>query len=137
MTIKSTITEDKQAKNLYKAVAQLKTASEVEKFMRDLCSRTEIETMAERWNIVQYLKDGIAYRTIAEKTGASTATITRVAQWLHHGMGGYELMLNRSTRGSLTRATDIIATHLKSHKAIDKAKKEHRRQEKTLKKALE
>ncbi len=114
--------ESKRIKDLYKAVAQLKTASEVQKFMRDLCSRGEIETMAERWEIVRFLQEEIPYRAIAKKTGASTATITRVAQWLHHGMGGYELMLNRSTRGGLSKATGIIASHLNAQKAIEKAK---------------
>lgn len=137
--------DGKTIKDLYKAIAQLKTASEVQKFMRDLCSRGELETMAERWSIVGFLQKGIPYRAISEKTGASTATITRVAQWLHHGMGGYELMLNRSTRGGLSKATGIIASHLNAQKAIETARSEshkpltskaseHRRQTKKTKK---
>lgn len=118
--------DSKQVKSLFKAISQLKTTSEVKKFMRDLCSRTELETMAERWDIVSYVKKGVPYRTISEKTGASTATITRVAQWLHHGMGGYELMLNRSTHKGLSKATNIIAAHLEAQKAIDTARRESR-----------
>ncbi len=127
MTTDNKSLETEQVKDLYKAIAQLNTATEVQKFMRDLCSRAELETMAERWDIVRYVQEGIPYRKIAEQTGASTATITRVAQWLHHGMGGYELMLNRSSRGGLSKATDIIATHLKAQKAIDTAKKTSQR----------
>jgi len=41
------------------------------------------------------VKNNIPYREISDKTGSSTATVTRVAHWLHHGMGGYDLVLDR------------------------------------------
>lgn len=51
--------------------------------------------MSERWQVAKQVNNGVPYRKIAAKTGSSTATITRVAQWLHHGEGGYRLMLHR------------------------------------------
>ncbi|MCL4167299.1 UNVERIFIED_CONTAM: hypothetical protein GTU68_002114 [Idotea baltica] len=51
--------------------------------------------MAERWEIAQLVDKGVSYREIAKQTGASTATITRVAQWLNHGMGGYRELLKQ------------------------------------------
>jgi TrpR-related protein YerC/YecD len=51
--------------------------------------------MAERFLVAKMVKKNISYRTISEKTGSSTATVTRVAHWLNHGMGGYGLVLDR------------------------------------------
>ena len=82
-------------KGLFKAIAALETETEVKNFIRDLCTLAELQDMAERWQVARQLKLGIPYRTIAKNTGSSTATITRVAHWLHHGMGGYKLMLDR------------------------------------------
>lgn len=85
----------KGMKSLFEAIAALKNAAEVKKFFRDVCTLAELKDMAERWQVVQEVQKGTPYRQIAEKTGSSTATITRVAHWLHHGMGGYKLMLKR------------------------------------------
>lgn len=95
---KSRSTQDWQgpdAKALFKAFLKLKTPAEVAKFMRDLGTLSEIGAMAERWQVVQRLNKGMPYRKIAKETGASTATVTRVAHWLHHGEGGYRLVLKR------------------------------------------
>ena len=80
---------------LYKAVLELKTVDECKKFFRDLCTVSEISAMTERLQIMKMVNEGVSYRAIAEKTGSSTATITRVAHWLHHGKGGYKLVLER------------------------------------------
>lgn len=80
---------------LYAGVLQLKTVKECRAFFRDLCTLGELQDMAERFAVVQMVDRGIPYREIAEKTGVSTATITRVAQWLNHGEGGYRLILDR------------------------------------------
>ena len=63
--------------------------------MRDLCTLSELQSMSERFQVVQQIDKGLSYRKINKKTGVSTATITRVAHWLHHGMGGYQMMLKR------------------------------------------
>jgi TrpR-related protein YerC/YecD len=56
--------------------------------------------MSSRWMVVRLLVDGIPYREINERTGVSTATITRINQWLQHGTGGYRSMLERLGLGS-------------------------------------
>ncbi|MDA2921835.1 YerC/YecD family TrpR-related protein [Patescibacteria group bacterium AH-259-L07] len=85
----------KQANELFEAILSLKSAKECKAFLRDLCTLSEIEAMIERFQIAKMVKNNIPYREISEKTGSSTTTVTRVAHWLHHGMGGYELVLDR------------------------------------------
>ena len=65
---------------------------------RDLCTRRELEEMSQRWAVVRLLDEGLTYREIADRTGVSTATITRINQWLRHGTGGYRLALDRMRR---------------------------------------
>jgi TrpR-related protein YerC/YecD len=52
--------------------------------------------MAHRWEVAQLLERGLPYLEIAERTGASTTTVTRVAHWLRHGEGGYRSALDRA-----------------------------------------
>ncbi len=85
----------KSYQQLFEAMLTLKSVPELKKFFRDLCTRTELAALAERWQVVQLLQSGISYREISKQTGASTATVTRVAQWLNHGEGGYQLVLRR------------------------------------------
>jgi len=85
----------KQATELLEAILSLKSAKECKAFLRDLCTLSEIEAMIERFQVVKMVKRNIPYREISKKTGSSTATVTRVAHWLHHGMGGYNLVLDR------------------------------------------
>lgn len=92
-------------KELCVALAGLRSPAIAIKFLRDLCTLAEMKEMAIRWQIVCYLQDGFSYLEIAKKTGASTATITRVAQWLHRGTGGYKLMIERLGIKHRPRAT--------------------------------
>jgi len=89
---------NKSVKDLFKVILKLKTVKECEDFFRDLCTLSELKAMSERWAVVQKIQQNIPYRQISEETGASTATITRIAHWLHHGMGGYRRMLERLGR---------------------------------------
>lgn len=82
-------------KELYQAITAIKDEGECKKFLRDLCTISELQAMSERWQVAKKVNKGTSYRDIAEQTGSSTATITRVAHWLHHGTGGYRLMLHR------------------------------------------
>lgn len=82
-------------KELFKVIASLKTADECKNFLRDLCTFPELKAMSERWQVAKQVDQNVPYRTVAKKTGSSTATITRVAHWLHHGMGGYRLAIKR------------------------------------------
>lgn len=80
---------------LYDAVLSLKTREEVANFMRDLCTLSEIDALAERYAVARLLAKDMSYRDVADKTGASTTTVTRVAHWLNHGQGGYRTVIER------------------------------------------
>jgi TrpR-related protein YerC/YecD len=56
--------------------------------------------MAQRWAVARLLDAGMHYAEISRTTGASTATITRIASWLNHGEGGYRAMLDKLDRAS-------------------------------------
>ena len=92
-----------EIEDLSETVAGLRSVDEAERFLRDLCSIGELEAMAHRWQVARLLDQGLPYATVAERTGASTTTVTRVAQWLHRGEGGYRLALDRARRRSRTR----------------------------------
>ena len=80
---------------LFEAILRLETVEEAERFFRDLCTLNELRDMAQRWAVVRLLEQGLHYAEISRTTGASTATITRIASWLHHGEGGYKEALDR------------------------------------------
>jgi TrpR-related protein YerC/YecD len=80
---------------LFEAILRLDDIGETEAFFRDLCTLTELRDMAQRWAVVQMLDSGLHYADISRRTGASTATITRIASWLNHGEGGYRAMLDK------------------------------------------
>ena len=77
------------------AILRLETPAEAEHFLRDLCTLGELRDLAQRWAVVRMLDGGLHYAEISKRTGASTATITRIASWLRHGEGGYQAMLTR------------------------------------------
>ncbi len=81
--------------DLLAAIAALPDREAAGAFLRDLCTLGELHDMAQRWQVVQLLDRGWHYAEIARETGASTATITRIAQWLNHGTGGYRAALVR------------------------------------------
>ncbi len=81
---------------LLDALLLLRTREEAAAFLRDLCTLGEIHDLAQRWAVVRLLAGGRHYGDISRITGASTATITRIAAWLHHGAGGYLLLLERA-----------------------------------------
>lgn len=76
-------------RNLCVALAALKAPEEVRAFLRDLCTPTEIQAMADRWAVVDPLKRSLPYREIHRLTGVSLTTIGRVARFLTGGHGGY------------------------------------------------
>jgi len=83
--------------NLLDAFLQLKTTEEVEKFLKDLCTPKEIESLKERWKVCQYLENTeLSYREIHQKIGASVTTIGRVARFLKdEPYKGYKIVLER------------------------------------------
>jgi len=89
-----------ELEELFAAIASLRTPEEAERFLRDLCTRSELDAMAHRWQVAQLLAEGLPYLEVARRAHASTTTVTRVAQWLHRGEGGYALALRRRRRRS-------------------------------------
>jgi TrpR-related protein YerC/YecD len=81
--------------HLFAAIAALKTAEECKAFLRDLCTPAELQAMADRWAVVDWLKRGVSYREIHRATGVSVTTIGRVARYLSNGNGGYVLAAQR------------------------------------------
>ena len=84
--------------DLLDTILALPDRAAAEGFFRDLCTFRELHDLAQRWHVVRLLDAGRPYAAISRETGASTATITRIAQWLHHGTGGYRLALDRARR---------------------------------------
>jgi TrpR-related protein YerC/YecD len=82
--------------DLADALLTLRSRDDLKRFLRDLCTLGELEALAHRWQIVRLLDEGIPYLEIAGRVHTSTATVTRVAQWLRHGAGGYALALERT-----------------------------------------
>ena len=81
--------KDKNTDLLVKTLLSLKDAEDVYRLLDDLCTVSEIKAMAQRIYVAQLLADNTTYNTIAIKTGASTATISRVKRCLNYGSGGY------------------------------------------------
>ena len=76
-------------KALYETIVKLKDADECCRFFEDLCTPTELRAMEQRFDVAVYLQQGWVYLDILEKTGASSATISRVRRaMLEHGAGG-------------------------------------------------
>ena len=80
---------------LYEAVLALETPQECRAFFQDLCTVAELRAMAQRLEVAQLLDDGLIYNDILQRTGASSATISRVNRALQYGADGYKTVLPR------------------------------------------
>lgn len=80
---------------LYSAILKLQTVEECYDFFTDLCTFSELKAMEQRFELAKLLNDGLIYNDILEKTGASSATISRVNRSLQYGTGGYEIVFGR------------------------------------------
>lgn len=80
---------------LFDAILQLKNREECYKFFEDLCTVSEIKSMAQRIVVAKMLSDKRIYTEIVNKTGASTATISRVNRSLAYGCDAYRLVFDR------------------------------------------
>ena len=79
---------------LMRVFSELSTPEECYRFMEDLCTIREIIDMAQRLDVAIMLKEKIGYQEINQKTGVSTATISRVSKCLSYGTGGYDLAVD-------------------------------------------
>jgi TrpR-related protein YerC/YecD len=75
--------------SLCRALLTLAKLAEMRAFLRDLCTPAELEALTDRWRVVPYILQGVAYREIHERTAVSVTTIGRVARFLQQGNGGY------------------------------------------------
>ncbi len=80
---------------LFDGILQLKTKEECYAFFEDLCTINELMSLSQRMEVATMLREHRTYLDIAEKTGASTAPISRVNRALNYGTDGYDLVLNR------------------------------------------
>ncbi|MDD5939004.1 MAG: YerC/YecD family TrpR-related protein [Clostridiales bacterium] len=80
---------------LYQAILSLKDLDECKKFFSDLCTVAELRAMEQRFEVALLLSEGMIYNDILERTGASSATISRVNRSLHYGADGYQEVLPR------------------------------------------
>ena len=80
---------------LYQAILTLQDLDECKKFFSDLCTVAELRAMEQRFEVAMLLSDGMIYNDILERTGASSATISRVNRALQYGADGYQAVLPR------------------------------------------
>lgn len=81
--------------SLFDAILTLKNREECYIFFEDLCTVNELLSLSQRFEVASMLKDKRTYLDIADKTGASTATISRVNRSLNYGNDGYEMVFDR------------------------------------------
>ena len=88
---------------LYESILTLQSVEEVRNFFQDLCTMSELRAMEQRMEVAVLLSDGMIYNDILERTGASSATISRVNRALQYGADGYQTVLPRISQ--LIKAT--------------------------------
>ena len=81
--------------NLFKAILELENLEECYKFFQDICTIQELEAISQRLEVAGLLRAKKTYKEIEKRTGASTATISRINRSLNYGVGGYKLILER------------------------------------------
>lgn len=87
--------KDELNDQLCAAVLTLQSVDECYQFFEDICTISELKAMAQRLEVARMLKSGHTYDDIVERTGASTATISRVKRCLNYGADGYNVVLER------------------------------------------
>ena len=81
--------------HLFDAILTLENKEECYTFFQDVCTINELLSLSQRYEVAKMLREKKTYLEIAEKTGASTATISRVNRCLHYGTDGYKLAIDR------------------------------------------
>lgn len=81
--------------HLFDAILSLENKEECYKFFEDVCTVNELLAFSQRYEVAKMLREQRTYLDIAEKTGASTATISRVNRSLQYGNDGYDIAFNR------------------------------------------
>lgn len=81
--------------HLFDAILTLENKDECYTFFQDVCTINELLSLSQRYEVAKMLREKRTYLEIAEKTGASTATISRVNRSLNYGCDGYDLVFSR------------------------------------------
>ncbi len=81
--------------HLFDAILSLENKDECYAFFEDVCTVNEILSISQRFEVAKMLREGFTYLEISEKTGASTATISRVNRSLIYGSDGYDIVFKR------------------------------------------
>ena len=97
-----------QIDELGKAMLLIGSTEEAYRFFEDIFTVKELQAVAQRLAVARLLKDKVTYQDIAERTGASTATISRVNRSLSYGAGGYQLVLDRMGTDRVPGAKDEV-----------------------------
>lgn len=97
-----------QIDELAKAMLLIGSKEEAYRFFEDIFTVKELQAVAQRLAVARLLKDKVTYQDIAEQTGASTATISRVNRSLSYGAGGYQLVLDRMSEAKKPDAEDGV-----------------------------
>ena len=84
-----------QNDELFTAILTLENTEECYAFFEDVCTINEILSISQRFEVAKMLREGFTYLEISEKTGASTATISRVNRSLIYGSDGYDIVFKR------------------------------------------
>ena len=87
--------KDENTDFLFECILKLETLEECYAFFEDLCTVPEVKATAQRTAVAKLLSEKTVYNGIVEKTGASTATISRVNRSLAYGCGGYNMVFNK------------------------------------------
>lgn len=93
--------KNKETDVLFNAILQLKNIDECYSFFTDLCTISEIKSLSQRMEVAMMLNEKYVYNDIAAKTGASTATISRVNRCIQYGENGYGLVIDRMKERAL------------------------------------
>ena len=111
-------TAESAEESLCRALLALGKVADMRAFLRDLCTPAELEALVDRWRVVPYLLQGVAYREIHERTAVSVTTIGRVARFLVQGNGGYQAAIAHHAVPALRRSKKTASTALASKRRV-------------------
>ena len=116
--------ENHLTEQLCEAIASLRSEKQIANFLEDICTISEFKALAQRFEVARLLDEGVKYEDIVERTGASTATISRVKRCLVYGKDGYEAALaNLKKKHHETRPPRMVRKAM-----FEKARAERRRE---------
>ena len=112
--------ETKEKRGLVNAILSLQNKDEIERFLRDLMTKQEIDEFSKRFLAAQMLSKKIQYCEIIEKTGLSSTTIARISKWLKGPLGGYRLVINNLNTARSAFSTANAGGHAHSQNSVGK-----------------